>query len=115
MESRRASLASSSRNAVKVYAARIVLLIFVAVAACGLGVLLFTVSLTAVLLIVGAVTMLLLGGRTLSSEQGHPEHRRRSSPRELAPAWIAAIGMLIAATTVAGLYVGRASDRRPSL
>jgi len=46
--------------------------------------------------------------------EGQPEHRRRPSPWELAPAWIAAIGTLIAAMAAAGFFVGRASSETPS-
>lgn len=45
--------------------------------------------------------------------EGQPEHRRRPSPWELAPAWIAAIGTLIAAMAAAGFFVGRASSEPP--
>jgi len=58
-------LAGSFRNAVKVYAARIVLLVVVAVVACSLGILgalLFTALPPTALLIIGAVTLFLLGG-----------------------------------------------------
>jgi hypothetical protein len=82
-------LAGSFYNAVKVYAARIVLLVGVAVVACGfgaLGVLISTVSPSTVGLVVsGAVMLFLLGGlvgaawttQTLGSvSRGHTTERR---------------------------------------
>jgi hypothetical protein len=81
-------LAGSFYNAVKVYAARVVLLVGVAVVACGLGVLgvlIFTVSPSTAGLTSGAVVLFLLGGlagaawttQTLRGvSRGHTAERR---------------------------------------
>lgn len=45
------------------------------------------------------------------TNEPHSERRHRPSPWELAPAWIAAIGTLIAALAATGFFIGRASNQ----